>query len=57
MKSSLIITFVGVALLLLLGQEGAEAKSKNIIDIYNPMVFDIAVLRNRKPVIVFFASS
>lgn len=50
---------VAVVLLLVTvqGPQVTEAKSKNIIDIYSPAVFNIAVLRNRKPVIVFFSSS
>lgn len=48
---------VVVLLLIVQGPLVTEAKSKNIIDVYSPAVFNIAVLRNRKPVIVFFSSA
>ncbi|CAL8133663.1 unnamed protein product [Orchesella dallaii] len=53
--ASVLWTFIVIAVTLLDGAS-VEAKSKNIIDVYSPPVFDIAVLRNQKPVIVFFAS-
>jgi len=60
-KSTVVGAFAATLLVLILfaldGTNVVEAKSKNLIDIYSPAVFDIAVLRNRKPVIVFFASS
>ncbi|ODM89314.1 Thioredoxin-1 [Orchesella cincta] len=50
-------SFVIVTLFELHGSSSqVESKTKNIIDVYSPPVFDIAVLRNQKPVIVFFAS-
>jgi hypothetical protein len=48
----LLVVAVGI---LNLTVEEASGKTLNLIDIYRKEVFDIAVLRNRKPVLVYFS--
>ncbi|OXA56858.1 thioredoxin C-1 [Folsomia candida] len=44
-----------VVFLLVSVQLETFAKTANLIDIYRPEVFEIAVLKNRKPVIVYYS--
>jgi len=48
--SLLVVVFLSVFI-----QLETSAKTINIIDIYRREVFEIAVLRNRKPVIVYYS--
>jgi len=49
------VKLVLAAVTLLFATAEVAGKTRNLIDIYRKEVFDIAVLRNRKPVLVYFS--
>ena len=49
------LVFLCVLFLSLAIRLETSAKTLNIIDVYRKEVFEIAVLKNRKPVIVYFS--
>lgn len=55
-KAKVLSLAVAVVTILVIHGTKTEAKFQNVINVYTPAVFDIAVMRNRKPVVVFFAS-